>query len=331
MKRLSQDPERILEERQVPDLSAPQRLDLVAAKLFPEFSRSRIQAWIKKGSLKVDASTEYRPRDLVQGGEILHLEADLEADPQNLQQTAEKMDLPILFEDEQLILVNKPAGMVVHPAVGNRQGTLVNGLLYQYPETEVLPRAGIVHRLDKDTTGLLLAARTLPAYTALVNALQERLIRRTYLGLVYGSCEGAGVVDAPIGRHPRDRLKMAVQRNGRPARTWFRVLTAFARHSLLELTLDTGRTHQIRVHMAHRGYPLVGDLSYGGHFRSPGKTETRLADALQGFKRQALHARRLEFVHPASGERMDFDAPLPDDFASLLDLLHQESPAEDES
>ena len=290
----------IQEDRLVPNLPSPVRLDRAAADLFPEFSRSRLQVWIRDGSLTVNGIVRRRPRELVAGGERLQLEVVLEADPEERGQVAEPMNLPILFEDEHLLLVNKPAGLVVQPAAGNWSGTLLNGLLHHHPANACLPRAGIVHRLDKDTTGVLVVAKTLIAHKGLVTALQERRISRTYFGLVYGRCPGAGVMEAPIGRHPRDRLRMAVRQHGKSAKTWFRVMTAFTRHSLLELKLDTGRTHQIRVHLAHLGYPLIGDRLYGGHYRAPGRAGAGLANALLAFQRQALHAQRLQFEHPCN-------------------------------
>jgi 23S rRNA pseudouridine1911/1915/1917 synthase len=237
---------------------------------------------------------------------------------------AQPLPLNIIYEDKAIIIVNKPAGLVVHPAVGNRDGTLVNALLNHAPELEEIPRAGIVHRLDKDTTGLLVVARTLPAHHALIRQLQARQVRREYRAITVGIMTGGGTVEAPIDRHPVNRKRMAVAPLGKPAVTHYRVLTRFRAHTYALCRLETGRTHQIRVHLAHISYPLLGDPTYGKRLHIPTQSGEELIAALRNFKRQALHAARLALMHPLSGEEASWEAPLPDDMATLLTLLEQD-------
>jgi len=305
------------QEKTVPFEFAGQRFDQALAKMFPEYSRSRLKEWLLKGWITIDGE-QLRPRDTVNGGELVMLEPESQAETAAL---PESMDLHIVYEDDDLLVLNKPAGLVVHPGAGNRAGTLMNGLLHHVPALAEIPRAGIVHRLDKDTSGLMLVAKTLPAHTALVRALAEREISRTYLAICNGVLTGGGTVDAPIGRHPVDRLKMSVQHNGKPAVTHFRVLERFIAHTYVEVELETGRTHQIRVHFAHRRNPLVGDPVYGGRLGMPRGADELLQQTLRGFKRQALHATRLCLAHPITGEALDFKAPPPADFQSLLAAL----------
>ena len=305
----------------VPDELAGLRLDQALARLFPAYSRSRLVAWLKDGRIVVDGARR-RARDKVLGGERIVLDALLE---ETGDWQAEAIPLNIVYEDADLIVIDKPAGLVVHPAAGNPSGTLLNALLHHDPALAKLPRAGIVHRLDKDTTGLLVVARSLPARTSLVNQLQARSLLREYQAVVTGVLVSGGTVDAPIGRHPVQRKRMAVTPGGKPAVTHYRVVERFRAHTWVRCRLETGRTHQIRVHMAHIQHPLVGDPVYGGRLRLPPGCSEALADVLRGFRRQALHAGRLGLVHPESGEAMEWTSPLPDDMRELLDTLREDA------
>jgi 23S rRNA pseudouridine1911/1915/1917 synthase len=295
-----------------------QRLDQALVQCFPEFSRARLQRWVRDGQVQVDGVVVDKPRLAVTEGQILTLHAETEAE---VGWQAQDIPLEVVHADASILVINKPAGIVVHPAAGNHDGTLVNALLHYDPALAEVPRAGIVHRLDKDTSGLLVVARTLQAQASLVRQLQARTVSREYLALVQGMLVAGGTVDAPLGRHPVDRKRMAVVGNGREAITHYRVNTRYRVHTLIDVKLETGRTHQIRVHMAHVGHPLVGDPVYGGRARLPKQATPELVDALQGFRRQALHARRLELEHPESGEWLSWEAPIPEDFAALLTLL----------
>lgn len=289
--------------------------------MFPEFSRSRLKSWVTAGDVLVDGERR-RPRDPVDGGE----EIDLAAEPETAVASApEPLSLSIVFEDDDLLVVDKSAGLVVHPGAGNAHGTLMNGLLYHAPQLAELPRAGIIHRIDKDTTGLLLVAKTLPAHTALVRALAEREIERAYVALCEGVLTGGGTIDAPIGRHRVDRTRMAVIDGGRPAVTHYTVRERYRAHTCVDVKLDTGRTHQIRVHFAYRRHPLVGDPVYGRRLAIPAGASEALGQALRAFRRQALHAARLAFTHPVSGTPVAFEAPLPADFERLLTLLREDA------
>ncbi len=288
------------------------RLDQALARLFPEHSRSRLQGWLKEGRIRLDGASPDARRK-VWGGERVELEAA--PVPEVGAELPEDIPLQVVFEDEHLLVIDKPAGLVVHPGSGNWSGTLLNALLHHAPALAGVPRAGIVHRLDKDTSGLLVVAKTLAAQTDLVRQLQARTVKRHYWALVQGTVAGGGTVDAPIGRHPTQRTRMAVIGNGRPAVTRYAVVERFARTTLVECRLETGRTHQIRVHMAHLGHALVGDPVYGARRRGEA-----LAD---GFLRQALHAFRLGLVHPASSEAMEWQVPLAEDFAALLERLKE--------
>ena len=285
------------------------RLDQALAKLMPLHSRSRLQAWLREGRIRIDGAPESEPTRKIWGGE--RIEVEVKEDPRAVLDEAEDIALAIVHEDEDILVVNKPAGLVVHPGSGNWQGTMLNGLLHHHPPLAGIPRAGIVHRLDKDTSGLLVVAKTLEAQTDLVRQLQARTVSRQYLALVHGVVGRDGAVDAPIGRHQTQRTRMAVTEHGRAARTHYRVLERFERASLLECKLDTGRTHQIRVHMQSLGHPLVGDPVYRA---GRGAAAGPLAD----FKRQALHAYRLGLVHPASGEALQWEAAVPADMRELL-------------
>ncbi len=302
----------------VPEQLMGSRLDFAAAELFPQYSRSRLQGWIKSAALTVDGQPG-KPKDKVLGGETLDLKAELE---EQGDWEAEAMDLDVVYEDEQILVINKPAGLVVHPAAGNRTGTLLNALLHHAGELINVPRAGIVHRLDKDTTGLMVVARTVEAHANLVEQLQARTVSREYEAVVQGVMTGGGKVNAALGRHPRQRQKMAVlESGGKEAITHYRLVKRFANHTHIRLKLETGRTHQIRVHMAHIGYPLVGDATYGGRFRIPRQASAELLEVLKHFPRQALHAAQLGLDHPGSGDYMQWQADLPADMQRLLRVL----------
>lgn len=307
-------------QAEVPYELGSQRLDQVAAQLFPEHSRSRLSAWIKEGRLTVDGAV-LRPRDPVHAGALLALQAEQEAQGEWL---AQDIALNIVYEDEHLLVIDKPAGLVVHPAAGHADGTLLNALLHHVPDIVNVPRAGIVHRLDKDTTGLMVVAKTIEAHTQLVAQLQARNVGRIYEAIVIGQLTSGGTVDAPIGRSSAQRQRMAVTAGGKPAVTHYRVLERFRSHTHVRVKLETGRTHQIRVHMSHIGYPLVGDPVYAGRFRIPPGASPTLVQELKSFPRQALHARFLELQHPATGLRMKWQSALPDDFVWMLSLLRQD-------
>lgn len=307
----------------VPDEAAGRRFDAVLADLFPEFSRSKLAGWIKSGDARLDGR-EARPRDPVRGGEKVTLNAVLEVQTHS---QAEDIALDVLYEDEHVIVVNKPAGLVVHPGAGNPAGTLVNALLHHDPSLNTLPRAGIVHRLDKDTSGVMVVARTLQAHTALIEQLSSREVHRQYLAVVVGSLVSGGTANAPIDRHPRDRIRMAVREDGRDAVTHYRLRERFRAHTLLECRLETGRTHQIRVHMAHLKHPIVGDPLYGGPLKLPRGATEELIETLRGFRRQALHAQTLEFAHPVTGEPVRCTAPVPEDLQHLVRALREDSAA----
>ena len=301
----------------IPDEQAGRRLDQVLAELFPDYSRSRLSQWIKAGQVRLDDRLP-KPRDPVQGGEEVRIEAELEAEGRV---EAEPIPLDIVHADASILVLHKPAGLVVHPAAGNPAGTLQNALLHHDPALAALPRAGIVHRLDKDTSGLMVVARSLAAHKSLVEQLQARTMGREYEAVVQRVMTAGGTVDAPIGRHGVDRKRMAVMPGGKPAVTHYRVLERFRGHTHVRVRLETGRTHQIRVHMAHIHCPLVGDPVYGGRPRIPKGTGEALREALRTFPRQALHAVRLALRHPDSGEDMRWEIPLPEDMRALLAIL----------
>jgi 23S rRNA pseudouridine1911/1915/1917 synthase len=298
-----------------------QRLDQVVASLCPQYSRSQLQKWIKAGHIRVDDKI-CKPKERLTGGEEIIINAVLE--PQTAFD-AEDIPLTIVYEDGAIIIVNKPAGLVVHPAAGNWSGTLVNALLHHEPQLEMLPRAGIVHRLDKDTTGLMVVAKTLEAHTTLVGQLQEREVSREYLALVHGNVVAGSTIEANIGRHPVDRKRQAVTEGGKEAITHYRIEERFSHHTLLRVSLETGRTHQIRVHLSWKHMPIVGDQTYGGRPRFPAGASENLRSAVQAFPRQALHATRLGLKHPATGEAMAWEAAVPEDMAALFDALRKEA------
>ncbi|KLJ00122.1 23S rRNA pseudouridine(1911/1915/1917) synthase RluD [Luteimonas sp. FCS-9] len=305
----------------VPDAAAGRRFDAVLAELFPQFSRSRLTAWIKAGDVLLDGAVP-RPRDPVVGGETVRLNVVLDAQTEALPQD---IPLSVLYEDDQVFVIDKPAGLVVHPGAGNPDGTLVNALLFRDPSLVALPRAGIVHRLDKDTSGVMVVARTLEAHNALVEQLSARDVHRQYLAVVVGALVSGGTADAPIDRHPRDRLRMGVREDGREAVTHYRLRERFRAHTALECRLETGRTHQIRVHMAHLRHPILGDPLYGGALKLPKGASEEAAAMLRGFRRQALHAETLAFRHPATGEAVRCTAPLPADMQALLKTLRADA------
>lgn len=305
----------------IPASLSNERLDQVAARLFPDYSRSRLQTWIKTGELLVDGE-QRRPRDKVLSGAMLCVAAVLEPE---VSWQPEAIDLDVVYEDDSILVLNKPAGLVVHPAAGHADGTLVNALLNHAPEMVNLPRAGIVHRLDMETSGIMVVAKSLTAHHHLVDQLQSRTVKRQYCAICVGAMTGGGTVDEPMGRHPRQRKKMAVLAvGGKSAITHYRVVKRFTHHTRVAVMLETGRTHQIRVHMAHRHYPLIGDPLYGGRPRIPKGASQELITALRTFPRQALHAQVLGLIHPDSGESMSFECDLPADIEQLLATLERE-------
>jgi 23S rRNA pseudouridine1911/1915/1917 synthase len=313
--------ERIVKEAPIPPELAGQRFDQAAAQVFDEYSRSRLKSWIDGGQLTL-AGAQAAAKTRVGGGEVLRLDAEIEA---AVVLAPEPIELSIAYEDDALLVVDKPAGLVVHPGAGNPSGTLQNALLAFDARLAAVPRAGIVHRLDKDTSGLLLVARTLEVHQHLVMQLEQRQIRRRYQGICQGVMTGGGTVEAPIGRHARDRTRMSVSPRGRAAVTHYRVIRRFRAHTHVAVELETGRTHQIRVHMAHIRYPLLGDPAYGGRPRLPKEPRPELVTALESFKRQALHARGLAFAHPLHGEPVDVEAEPPSDMRAMLETLARDA------
>lgn len=302
---------------QLPPQSAGLRFDQALARQLPQYSRARLKDWIESGAVRVDGRP-LRPKDKVLGGEQVRIEAELQVQGEL---AAEDLPLQILFQDSSLIIINKPAGLVVHPGAGNGRHTLQNALLGLDPQLALVPRAGLIHRLDKDTSGLLVVARTPEAHTVLAAAMAARAITREYLAICTGVMTGGGTIDEPIGRHRTQRTRMAVRSDGRPSVTHYRVLDRFRAHTYLRVQLETGRTHQIRVHLAHAGFPVVGDPLYAGRRRLTAGSGAKLAAALAAFPRQALHAAHLKLQHPRSGRPMEWQAPLPADMLELLALL----------
>ncbi len=299
----------------VPDDCAGSRLDQALSRLLPEYSRSRLQEWVALQQVTLDGEPA-TSKQKVWGGEKLVVLP--QAHPAEQPYQAEDIALDVVYEDDALLVINKPAGLVVHPGSGNWEGTLLNALLHHAPQLEAVPRAGIVHRLDKDTSGLLVVAKTLTAQTHLVRQLQARSVKREYLALVHGELQHGGMLDAPVGRHPTQRVKMAVVESGKPATTHYQVEEKFPSCTLLRCRLETGRTHQIRVHMTHLKHPLVGDRVYQ---KGAPKCVPQLRELLNGFPRQALHATRLALEHPVSGEMMEWHVPLPHDMQQLLQQI----------
>lgn len=293
------------------------RLDSTVSQLLTQYSRNLIKQWILEEKL-LQNDHAAKPKDPVSEGDVITIEATLESQISN---PAQSLPLNIVFEDEQLLVINKPAGLVVHPGAGNRDLTLMNALLHHDPALEYLPRAGIVHRLDKETSGLMVIAKTLETHTYLIDLMQNHEVKRTYETVIWGPCISGATIDAPIGRHPKHRLRMAVVNDGKPAVTHFRLIERFREHTHVRVMLETGRTHQIRVHMAHIRHPVVGDPVYGGRFKLPPKATPELIDELRTFKRQALHAAELTLEHPITHEQMTWKAALPEDMQHLLICL----------
>jgi 23S rRNA pseudouridine1911/1915/1917 synthase len=295
----------------------------VLSDQFPEFSRSRLQQWIKLDLVTLDGRP-CKAKQRIRGGELI----ELQPIPQDeVEDEAQAIELDVVYEDAHLLVINKPAGLVMHPAAGNPDGTLLNGLLNHYQPLQQIPRAGIVHRLDKETSGLLVVAKTLQSQHALVEQLQARSVKREYLAIVQGEMIAGGTVDAPIGRHPVNRLRMTVHETGKHAVTHYRIEQRYRAHTLLRVRLETGRTHQIRVHMHHIRHPLLGDPLYGGRLKLPAGISDEMAAALKDFKRQALHAIRLELSHPETAEQMAWESPVPADMQRLIDLLGKDAKA----
>ncbi len=311
----------------IPEESDGLRLDQALAQLFPDFSRGQLSKWIKAGDVLLNDNAP-KPRDKVRVGDHVIINAELQV--QDEQWLAEKIELDIVYEDDHVLILNKPAGMVVHPGAGNHQGTLVNALLAHAPGLVHIPRAGIVHRLDKNTTGLLMVAKTLQAHNSLIGQLQERTVLREYQAIVTGVLTAGGTVDEPIGRHHIDRKRMTVSDSGKPSVTHYRVEQRFRAHTHIRCKLETGRTHQIRVHMAFIRHPLIGDPVYGGRFKMPKGMSEMAREQLQSFRRQALHAGLLGFEHPESGEMVSWQVPIPDDMQHLLTILQQDLETNDE-
>ena len=297
---------------------ANQRLDYVAAELIPAYSRARLQHWIKQGCLTLNGR-QAKPRQRLQGGEHLQLQAELVAEHD---WPAQAIPLDIHYQDDSLIIINKPAGLIVHPGAGAPDGTLLNALLYHFPSLKHLPRAGIVHRLDKDTTGLMVVARQLSAQTALVQQLQQRTLQRHYIAIAQGQIHGRLTLDNPIGRHPSHRTKMAVVATGKPALTHVRAMQSLPGHTLLQCQLHSGRTHQIRVHLAAVHHPLLGDALYNNHRPVPAGLSPQIAKVVQAFPRQALHAQSLQLIHPQQQQPMRWQVDLPEDLQHLLHHLN---------
>jgi len=314
--------EKIQHKDTVPESCLGKRLDQSLAEMFPDYSRSRLKEWILAGQVQVNGEVLTRAREKMFGGEQIAINAEVEAEARF---EAQDIPLNIVYEDDDILVINKPAGLVVHPGAGNPDGTVLNALLHHCPQVAVVPRAGIVHRLDKDTTGLMVVAKTIAAQTNLVESLQAREITREYEAIASGLMTAGGVVDEPIGRHSTKRTNMAVSFTGRPSVTHYRVLEKYRLHTRLRLRLETGRTHQIRVHMSHISHPLVGDPNYGGRPRPPKNATPELIDTLRAFKRQALHAAMLSLFHPITGEEMTWHADIPDDLVNLAKVLREDT------
>ena len=304
----------------IPDRARGERLDKVLASVFPPYSRSQLQLWIRQGRITMLGRIPHG-RELVSGGEAVRLEVP---QPEPVAWQPQDLPLELVYEDADILVIDKPAGVVVHPGAGNPDGTLANAILYHFPELAALPRAGLVHRIDKGTTGLLVVARNEHARSKLIRALECHAVSRCYLAVVDGIPISGGTLDQPIGRHPRNRLRMAVNSNGKPAVTHYRVEEKFRAHALVSVELETGRTHQIRVHLSWAGYPLVGDALYGRRLRIPAGASDKFAETLRGFKRQALHARSLTLTHPRTGESLNWKSPVPPDLAQLLSTFRSE-------
>ena len=303
----------------IPDRLIGQRIDSAMAQMLPDYSRSKITTWVRSGGALINGKT-FKPKEKILGGEIVTL--NIKAEKTN-DWKAEDIPLDIVFEDNDIIVVNKPVGLVTHPGAGNWTGTLANALLHYDPSLANLDRAGIVHRLDKNTSGLMVVARSELAQKNLVEQLQTHAVSREYSAIVYGHMISGGTVDEPIGRDPKDRIRQAVVEDGKDAVTHYRVIDRFAHHTHVKAILETGRTHQIRVHLSYIGHPLIADPMYGGKIRFPKKADDHLKNALKKFNRQALHAKKLTLTHPITLEQMSWKAPLPQDLKDLLKILQE--------
>jgi len=306
----------------IPERMTGQRLDVALSEMLPDYSRSKITAWIKSGEALINHKP-FKPKDKVNGSEMVELTI---SQKQNNDWVGEDIPLNVIFEDDDIIVLNKAVGLVTHPGAGNWSGTLANALLHYEPKLATLDRAGIVHRLDKNTSGLMVVARNEKSQKYLVEQLQKHSVSREYSAIVYGHMVAGGTIDEPIGRDTKDRVKQAVSSHGKEAVTHYRVIDRYQNHTHIKAILETGRTHQIRVHLSHIGYPLMGDPMYGGKVRFPKKADVILKEAIVNFKRQALHARKLTLTHPISGELMSWKAPLPEDMLALLDVLSAYDP-----
>ena len=306
----------------IPERMTGQRLDVALSEMLPDYSRSKITAWIKSGEALINHKP-FKSKDKVNGSEMVEL---IIIQKQNNDWVGEDIPLNVIFEDEDIIVLNKAVGLVTHPGAGNWSGTLANALLHYEPKLATLDRAGIVHRLDKNTSGLMVVARNEKSQKYLVEQLQKHSVSREYSAIVYGHMVAGGTIDEPIGRDTKDRVKQAVSSHGKEAVTHYRVIDRYQNHTHIKAILETGRTHQIRVHLSHIGYPLMGDPMYGGKVRFPKKADVILKEAIVNFKRQALHARKLTLTHPISGELMSWKAPLPEDMLALLDVLSAYDP-----
>lgn len=313
--------EKIHLRKKIPEEASNKRLDQALALMFPDYSRSLLQNWIREGYVKLDGKSCLIPKEKIQEGQLIEIDAKLQ---EKSEWEAQPISIDIVYEDKAIIVINKPAGLIVHPGAGKPDNTLVNALLHHAPELNHLPRAGLIHRLDKDTTGLLIIARSLEAHTNLVKALQNREIHREYDAIIQGKIIAGGKIETEIGRHPVHRTRMSVVDKGKPAITHYRVTERFCQHTRVQVMLETGRTHQIRVHFAHIHHPIVGDPVYGKRFTPSKKLSFTLQKALQEFKRQALHAKRLSLYHPISGKEISFEAPLPKDMKNLLEKLRED-------
>ncbi|WP_394243963.1 23S rRNA pseudouridine(1911/1915/1917) synthase RluD [Vibrio astriarenae] len=306
----------------VQDSQLGQRLDQAIAEMFTDFSRSRLKEWLLAGKVSMDGQVVTKPRTKVMGGEVIVLQAELEDEER---WEAQDIPLNIVYEDDDIMVINKPRDFVVHPGAGTPDGTVLNALLHHYPDIAEVPRAGIVHRLDKDTTGLMVVAKTVRSQTRLVRALQKRKITREYEAIAIGRMTAGGRVEEPIGRHSTKRTLMAVTPTGKPAVTHYRVAEHFREHTRIRLRLETGRTHQIRVHMAYLQHPLLGDIAYGGRARIPREASAEVTEMIRQFDRQALHAAMLRFEHPVTGEEVEFHAPIPDDMVIMTEALRADT------
>jgi 23S rRNA pseudouridine1911/1915/1917 synthase len=317
--------EKIHHQITLPDELVGLRLDQALSKLLTGYSRTQIQEWIKNKEITVNSSPA-RSKDVVIGGESIEVNAELKAQPA---WDAQAIPLDIIYEDQSLLIINKPIGMVVHPGTGNANNTLLNALLHHHPDLNKLPRAGIIHRLDKDTSGLLVVAKTAESLNDLSLQLKNRSISRIYQAIIFGILTSGGTVDAPIARHPMQRKRMAVIDNGRPSVTHYRVMERYRNHTRVKVQLETGRTHQIRVHMAHIHHAILGDAVYGGRLQLPKGATPPLIEQLRNFKHQALHAYELGIIHPVTREAMKWRAPLPEDLQTLIDVLRTDTPSPD--